>query len=112
LNLLPNPTSAPCFQKAQEHRQLYSAAGGPKTDTTLKSAVFLQTQIFKKHGSGVYLFFSLIRMLLLTFLIISITSLPALLSNFKGDGLKMFATNSIAKSLMRISLGNQRHVEY
>jgi hypothetical protein len=112
LNLLPHLTSTPCFEKAQLHREQYSAGGGPKGDRDLNSAMFFKTQAFKKYGSGVYLFFSLIRMLLLTFLVMSFAALPALLSDLKGDGLRVYASNSVAKSLMQASLGNQRQVEY
>jgi hypothetical protein len=51
-------------------------------------------------------------MLLLTFIVIGINSVPIVLSNFKGDGLKIYGENSIAKSVMRVSLGNQRHEKY
>ena len=105
MNLVPHTTTAPSFEKAMEHRKLYSAAG---KDKNIKHAWQFKTEMFKKYGSGVYLYFSLIEMLFYTFLIISFVSIPIFLSNFKGNGLNMFGPNSLAKSVMRVSLGNQR----
>lgn len=51
-------------------------------------------------------------MLFYTFLIISFVSIPIFLSNFKGNGLNMFGPNSLAKAVMRLSLGNQRQEQY
>ena len=73
-----------------------------------KVAWKFDTENFKNYGTGVYLYFRLIELLFYTFLIIGIVSLPALLSNYKGEGLSMYGQESPIKSLMKLSLGNQR----
>lgn len=92
-----------------EHRRLYSTVGRNNNKANIKDAFTFKTEVFKKYGSGVYLYFNMIEMLFYTFLIISLNSLPVLLSNFKGNGLNVYGENSIAKALMRFSLGNQRN---
>ena len=64
---------------------------------------------YKQYGPGVYLYFSLLQMLFFTFLILTLNSVPALISNFKGNGLEMYGDESFAKKLMKFSLGNQRY---
>ena len=56
-----------------------------------------------------YLYFRLLELLFYTFLIISFFSLPALLSNYKGDGLGIYGQESPIKSIMKLSLGNQKY---
>lgn len=112
VNLVPHSTEAPCFEKALNHKRLYSAAGRTNNEKRICNAFSLDTESFKKDGSGVYLYFSLIKILLITFAIISFNSIPIFLSNFKGNGLMIYGDSSLAKSIMKVSLGNQRHEEY
>lgn len=112
VNLIPHSTEPPSFEKAVENQKLYSAAGRNNKGRKISEAFTLNIDGFKKEGSGVYLYFSLIKMLLITFLFISFMSLPIFLSNYKGNGLAIYGENSLTKAIMKLSLGNQRHEEY
>ena len=70
------------------------------------------TEAFKNYGTGVYLYFRLLEMLFYTFLLMSVLSLPALLCIYKGDGLSNLGEDSSIKSLMKLSLGNQRNEQF
>lgn len=113
INLMPQTTTAPSFEKALEHRRLYSASGRNKNKKAKFTDAFtFKSDSFKKYGLGVFLYFNLIEMLFYTFFIITLNSLPVFLSNYKGNGLNMYGDHSLAKSLMRFSLGNQVNLNY
>ena len=66
------------------------------------------------------LFFALLRALVVVFLVMSVVSIPAMISNWKGDGLKVYrgqtpeqsSTPSLSDDLMMLSLANQPIHEY
>ena len=87
---MPHTSTQPSFEKAMEHRRQYSAIGRNQSNSKIKNAFTFNTDGFKKYGSGVYLYFNLIEMLFFTFLILAINSLPIFISNYKGNGLKLY----------------------
>ena len=90
INLMPEAGTNPSYERALEHRRLNSTAGENNNHINIKDAFMLNSSIFKTYGSGVYLYFHLIEILIYTFVLISFNSLPVFLSNFKGNGLNMY----------------------
>ena len=67
---------------------------------------------YRQYGPAVFLYFNLLQMLFFVFLILSINSVPTIISNLKGNGLEIYGDDSFAKSLMKLSLANQRNEEF
>lgn len=60
INLMPHTSAVPSFEKALEHRRLYSAAGRNQKKAKIKDAFTFKSDSFKKYGLGVFLYFNLI----------------------------------------------------
>ena len=89
VNLL-SQTDHPSWERALQYRDLHSAAGTERDHGKIRKSFSFGVDSFRKYGSGVFLYFSLLQMLTLTFLILSLNSLPIILSNAKGNGLDMY----------------------
>lgn len=67
----------------------------------------MDTDYFKQYGPGTYLFFLFADKLMKIFIIMSLLAIPALYSNYMGDGMSSIGSSGVQSYLMSFSFGNQ-----